>query len=335
LAKSKLVLFIFFSFSVISHAEPINPHEGEAFIFYLENDSKNVGGPGSDQAYSNGFKFSYIYAEDRAPKWPATMMKGLKLFDDQLETAKTNFGFSLGHQIYTPNKTHIKELITDDRPYAGWLYLGLAVSFRNEKTAHFFEVDVGTIGPSAQGQQVQNNFHDFIKEPRAEGWENSLHDEPTLELLYQKRFKLIRSHPMDAVAYYGTALGNVQIGAHTGGIIRLGHNLPDDFGPGRPSAGDGDSFVTPSTKSDDPGNSYYAFAGIRGNAIAKNIFLDGNTFRSSHHVKKYPFTFDTEFGFGLEVQPYGIVWRFVTRSPEFEQRSIFNSFASMNFTYFF
>lgn len=312
-----------------------NPHQGEAFVFYVENDSRNLGGPGSDQSYSNGFKFSYIYAEDRAPKWPGNVIRTLEYFDDNFEKSQSNFGISIGHQIYTPNKTHFKNMVVDDRPYAAWLYLGLAFSFKNEDTAHIFEFDFGTIGPSAQGEQVQNNFHDLIRQDRAQGWDNGLHDEITLQFLYQKRTRVFKTSNTDGIFYYGAALGNVQVGGHTGAIVRVGKNIPDDLGPGRPSAGDGDSFVTTTSKSENPGNSYYAFAGIRGNALVKNIFLDGNTFRSSHHVRKYPFTFDTEFGLGLEVKPWGVVWRFVTKSPEFEQRSIFNSFASLNIVYLF
>ncbi len=312
-----------------------NPHEGEAFVFYIENDSRNMGGPGSDQSYSNGFKFSYIYAEDREPRVSSDLLRAFEYLDENFSQSQSNFGISLGQQIYTPNKTHIKEMIIDDRPYAAWLYMGFAFSFKNHENSHVFELDVGVVGPSALGKQVQNNFHDLIRGDRAQGWTHGLQDEPTLQFLYQRRSKVFNSANADGIFYFGSALGNVHVGAHTGVLARIGKNIPDDMGPGRPSAGEGDSFVSLASSENRKKTSDYGFAGIRGNAIARNIFLDGNTFRSSHHVKKYPFTFDTEFGFGLQVKPWGVVWRFVTRSPEFEQRSIFNSFASANIIYFF
>ena len=113
----------------------------------------------------------------------------------------------------------------------------------------------------------------------------------------------------------------------------MGINLPDDFGPSRPSASDGDSFVSPINHALVKENGYYAFAGARGSAVARNIFLDGNTLQKSHRVHKKPFVFETEFGFGLLISPYSLVWRFVTHSVEFDEQTRLVSFASLNFVY--
>ena len=108
----------------------------------------------------------------------------LNYFDRGISSSKVNFGLSVGHQIFSPNNTYLTELIPYDRPYAGWLYTGFAVSLKQDDTAQFFEFDIGLIGPSALGKQVQNNFHDLIRTRRAEGWQHSLNDEPTLQLFY-------------------------------------------------------------------------------------------------------------------------------------------------------
>lgn len=326
------VIGLIFIFSLPSLAAE-KVHVGEAFAFYIENDTRLMAGPGSDQAYSNGIKISYVYAQDQFPEWSKLPARGFQFLDHDIEMSKLNFGLSLGHQIYTPNNTRETQFISDDRPYAGWLYLGFALSFREDQTEQFFEVDVGTIGPSALGKEVQNNFHDLIRDPRAEGWSHSLHDEPTLQFSFQKRFKTLAQKNVDFIPYYGTNLGNVQIAAYVGGLIRLGNHLPDNFGPGRPSASDADSFITPALSPKTHKTSAYAFAGARGKGIVRNIFLDGNSFRESPRVKKYPFIFETEFGFALQMHPVSVVWSFVTRSPEFEERSVFNSFASLSLLY--
>ncbi len=325
-------IFILFS-SNNSFAQQTYTNEGSALAFYIENDSRNMGGPGSDQAYTNGLKLSYIYANNRIPRWAEKPTQKLKFFDEKISSSKVNFGLSLGHQIFGPNNTDLTELIPEDRPYAAWLYAGFAVSFKKNDTAQFIEFDVGAVGPSALGQQVQNNFHDLIRNRRAEGWRNSLNDEPTLQFFYQKRFKYFKSKNLDFFPYYGGALGNVNIGVHTGALIRIGQNLPDDFGPSRPSASDGDSFISPINHAISKENGYYAFAGARGSAVARNIFLDGNTFQDSHRVKKKPFILETEFGFGVIANPYSAVWRFVTHTVEFEEQTRLNSFASLNLVY--
>lgn len=308
---------------------------GEAFAFYLENDTRSLGGPGSDQAYTNGLKFSYIYAENKVPDWARGPVERFKVLDNKNPNeTKVNLGISLGHQIYTPNNLGEPNLIPDDRPYAGWLYLGLAANFREKSSSQFFELDIGIVGPSALGKQIQNNWHDMIPKQRGMGWQHGLNDEPTLQLHYQKRFKIAEAKNIDLLPFYGASLGNVVVGAHAGAIVRIGSNLLDDFGPSRPSSNDGDSFITPINPDEPKKFGYYAFASIRGNFVARNIFLDGNTFQPSHHVKKYPFTFDNEFGLCLQKIPFNVVWRFVNRSPEFEERRRFVGFGSLNIVYF-
>jgi lipid A 3-O-deacylase len=305
----------------------------EAYAFYLENDSRNIGGPGSDQAYTNGMKFSYIYAQGKIPKWSNPIIDRFHVLDGESKWARINFGASLGHQMFTPNNTQSIDLITDDRPYAAWLYLGFAVSLKEKYVEHFLEIDLGTVGPSALGEQAQNSFHGVIRSNKASGWSNGLKDEPTLQAFYQKRFKMVVLEYIDFIPYYGAGFGNVLIGGHLGGMIRIGPHLPDDFGVSRPSASDGNSFITSSVRSTESQQSYYFFVSTRGNYVNTNIFLDGNSYQKSHSVKKHPLVFETELGLGLHFDSGIFVWRFVTKSPEFEARNKFSSFASMSFMY--
>lgn len=313
-----------------------NPHQtGEAIAFYVENDTRSLGGPGSDQAYTNGLKFSYVYAENKIPDWARGTIEKYKILDNKNpDETKINLGVSLGHQIYTPNTLSDPNLIANDRPYAGWLYLGFAANLKEKSSAQFFEFDIGVVGPSALGKQIQNNWHDMLPKERAMGWQHGLNDEPTLQLYYQKRFKIAESRNIDLLPFYGGGIGNVMIGAHVGAIVRIGSDLLDDFGPSRPSSNDGDSFISPMNLDEPKKFGYYLFASTRGNFVARNIFLDGNTFQKSHHVRKYPFNFDTEFGVCLQKLPFNVVWRFVTRSPEFEERGGFIGFGSLNIVYF-
>jgi lipid A 3-O-deacylase len=311
--------------------------KGEAFNLYIENDSRHIGGPGSDNAYSSGLKLSYIAAEDDIPSWGQATVDRFDLLRDTLKSARSNFGISLGHQIYTPNDTERADLIDDDRPYAAWLYMGFSARFQNEVRSHSLELDVGVIGPDAQGEKVQNGFHRLIGTDQAKGWSNQLGDEPTLELSYQQRLRFfeLRSNRLryfDAIPFFGGSVGNVSVDAHVGGMVRTGNLLPNDFGPTRPSMTNGDNFVTPISDGL-PQTTYYAFAAVQGFAVARNVFLDGNTFHASHRVTKYPFVFETEFGFAGLYRQWSGTWRFVSRSPEFEQKSVVNSFASISVSY--
>jgi lipid A 3-O-deacylase len=310
---------------------------GEAVHLYVENDTRRIGGPGSDNAYSSGLKLSYISAEDKIPGWAEEALERSVTLRDALKGSQSNFGLSLGHQMYTPNNTQRYDLIEDDRPYAAWLYVGFSAHFQSSAQSHSLELDVGVIGPEAMGKPVQNNFHDLIGTERAEGWQNQLSTEPTLQLSYQQRLKFVEikiddQKYVDVIPFFGGGLGNVSVDAHVGGMVRIGNLLQDDFGPARPSMTNGDNFVTP-IANQPMKTSFYLFASAQGYAIARNIFLDGNSFRPSHHVTKYPFVLETEFGAVGHLKNWSASWRFVSRSPEFEQKSVVNSFASISIGY--
>ncbi len=314
-------------------------NEGQAFGLAVENDSRNVGGPGVDQAYSNGIKLSYVYARDQVPKWAPMAFVESDYIKKELARSKANFGVSLNHQIYTPNNTGSTAFIRNDRPYAAWLNVGFSLHLKTKDWSQTLETSLGVVGPAALGEPVQNNFHRLIGTTTANGWAHQLPNEPAVQINYQRRIHFFelrnRFGPyFDAIPVFGGGLGNVFIGAHVGMLARLGINLPDDFGPARPSGGESDSFVSPLAPPEDLKSSYYLFAGARGNAIARNLFLDGSTFQKSHRVTKYPFTAETEVGVGIQVMPFSLVWRYVVRSPDFEEMSGFNSFASLGITYF-
>lgn len=314
-------------------------NEGQAFGISVENDSRNVGGPGVDQAYSNGLQLSYVYARDKVPGWVPDAIGESQRLKQELLRSKINFGISFNHQVYTPTNTSVSTYNAADRPYAAWMNLAFSMHLKNRERSHTLEVSLGVVGPSALGEQIQNGFHRLIEASPAQGWAHQLKDEPTVQITYQQRLRFFELRNkygpyFDLIPMTGGGVGNVFIGMHAGMIARLGINLPDDFGPARPSGSESESFVSPNAPPSDLKSSYYLFAGIRGNAIARNLFLDGNTFRESHRVTKYPWTGETEVGVGFQIMPFNVVWRYVVRSPEFEENSGFNSFASVGLTYF-
>lgn len=345
---SKIILSTligFFAQTANSESQIVKPenqkrwHEARAFGITVENDTKNVGGPGSDQAYSNGLRLSYVYARDHIPFWAPKFVTENTYLRKALEEAQANFGLGLNHQFFTPNNTQLAQLQYGDRPYAAWLNVAFSVNIKDDFRSQNLELSLGTVGPAAMGESVQNGFHRIIGTNFAQGWGTQINNEPVLQISYQQRIHFLSYRNglgpwFDLIPVFGGGLGNVFIGLHSGVIARVGINLPDDFGPARPSSGESESFVSPTAPGENQKPSYYVFAGARGNAVARNIFLDGNTFRPSHRVTKYPVTAETEFGVGVLIMPISVVWRFVVRSPDFEENSGFNSFASVGLTYF-
>ena len=120
---------------------------GRGLNVYVENDSHNVAGPGSDNGYTSGVKLSYIYSNDEEPEWAKPFVLNSPFLRQQLQNSEANFSFTIGQQIFTPNDTTRSDLIVNDRPYAAWAYIGLSTNFKNEDVANVVELDWGQLAP--------------------------------------------------------------------------------------------------------------------------------------------------------------------------------------------
>ncbi|WP_081111022.1 lipid A deacylase LpxR family protein [Bdellovibrio bacteriovorus] len=342
---SAAFLWCFLFLSLEGHAEvqstnlpeAAKPY-GESFSVYIENDTRRLGGPNADSDYTSGVRFTYQYAEDREPAWAPPLIGWSDRFKYEREKSTTNFGISIAQQIFTPDNTDASELIINDRPYAAWLYVALSANLKTRSHSHNLELDIGLVGPGALGEQAQNGFHEIIDVPTANGWDNQLSTEPTLQLNYNQKIRFYEletdaGRTFDFIPSAGLSLGNVLIGAHIGALVRAGVRLPDDFGASSLSSVDGEPLLNLKVADKSIPWRLYGFAGIRGNAVAHNIFLDGNTIHDSHHVTKYPFNAETEVGYAFQISHWSYSWRFVTVSPEFEEKSEFKSYASISISY--
>jgi hypothetical protein len=330
------VLFVSLVGSAAVWADDSNAILKRAVALNVEDDSPSVGGPDSDQAYTGGYRLSFLSLNEELPWWLQLTSIPHPEIVEKNSSIKSISGISISQQVYTPDDIYTARVLSDDRPYAAWIYLGLMSNYQNEDHSYMLELDIGTVGPSAKGEQLQNGIHSILGDRFANGWANQLADEPTLQFFYQQRQKYLglsseaRGKYLDIIPFYGGAFGNVAINVHVGGYIRYGWGgLPEDFGPTRSSASDGDSFYSLDALTVSR-TSFYLFAGGRGTVVGRNIFLDGNTFRSTPHlVTKYPVVFESEFGFASQFYTWNVIWRFVTRSPEFIEKSAFNSFGSV------
>jgi lipid A 3-O-deacylase len=318
---------------------PIPKKTGAIYSFQLENDTTNIGGPGTDKAYTNGLKFSYGYADDRVPRWSRLLSSWSDVVTRDLAASNPSYNISLGQKIFTPKNLTLTVPNPDDQPYAAWLYLGFGANIKNGDHGHSVELDVGMVGPNALGEQAQNNLHRTIGIATAQGWDSQLKNEPTIELSFQERWRFLRIKNetdtlFDLIPYVGVAVGNVLDAAQAGGLFRFGYHLPDDLGPSRPSTLGSDAYVNP-RRMDQADHKFglYGFWGISGSAVAHSIFLDGNTFTSSAHVTRIPLIYNIEEGITMSLYGFYVSWKFITISPEFESRKETNSFASVQLTY--
>lgn len=294
----------------------------------------------TDRHYTQGGRLSYLLAEGAFPAWLGGLGNALNwgplfAFGRGDKTIQRR-GYAIGQSIFTPENVRRKTLVVGDRPYAGWLYAGFSAHTEHRITSpadpggdpvrlDTVELDIGVVGPAAFAAEVQNNFHDLINSSRSRGWDNQLDNEPGIVLSVERRWRLpvhplrsgrIRTNNvlgMDVLPHIGGSLGNVMTYAAVGATVRFGMDLFKDFGPPRirPSLSGSHAFDVKR------GFGWYLFAGGEGRLVARNIFLDGNTFSDSHSVDKRLLVGDAQIGIAIIFPGARLTYTHVFRTREF------------------
>ncbi len=286
------------------------------FQLYIENDSF---GSGSDRYYTNGIKFGGgVSAEpviEHVFKKPAESV--LQYITDN--RGNLQFGLFLGQNLYTPKRIAVAAPQPLDRPWAAWLYVGGVAQNVEDNRLQTVELDLGIVGPSALGKQVQTEYHNLIGADKPRGWNNQLRDEAGVLLAYFEKWRRGPATGAQVVPHFGVTLGNVMTLARAGGIVRAGSNMsgfgPDTIEPGGAMLQRTRQYDIDTSRS---APEWYVFAGVDARVVGRNIFLDGNTFRDSASVDRRLFVYDLTGGISIRIAPLRVSLTHVRRSPEFD-----------------
>ena len=293
------------------------------FSLYFENDYFG----GEDRRYTNGVKLSWVSGDlsDWGQEgWRQTVIESLP-FVNRPGTQK-NLGLALGQNIYTPDDTSLAVPDPTDRPYAGWSYVEFSFISKTERVMDTVAIQLGIVGPKSYADETQRIVHEWINDDVPAGWDSQLKNEPGINLVAERKWRLYGrtfgdTLGVDFIPHVGASLGNVQTYANAGGQVRLGFNLPSDFGVNLIRGG---GAVSTPVNDEDPRVSvkrdwsFFIFGGMDGRAVAQDIFLDGNTFRDSASVDKKNFVGDAYYGFGVILGTWQLTYTEVVRTLEFD-----------------
>jgi len=319
----------------------------DTLTLYLENDV--FGFDNNDRYYTHGMKISWISRDISdyrdimiAPSWMHRFIERIPFINDP-ERQRT-VSVSLGQNIYTPENKERSDLILNDRPYAGITYMGLGLHSKNRRQMDTLEFDLGIVGRHSYAEDGQKGVHNWTASAEPKGWSHQLHDEPVLNIYFERKWRALQTRSsgglgFDCIPHVGIAVGNAYAGINLGGQVRFGWNIPNDFGtylirPGSDSSAPVDDadprFFSPFHRF-----GIHLFFAVDGNAVARNIFLDGNTFRDSYSVDKKPFVADFIGGIGMIIHRFKITYSYVHRTKEFDTQRDEQNFGAISVSFTF
>lgn len=309
----------------------------------IENDSL---GNGADRDYTHGTEIAYVSAPCQH-RWVSRVAEAIYLLPKTDGACRRDrVAFSLGQAMYTPSDISRVPPDPRDRPYAGWLYFSSGI-ISEDYDAHDplamdrfvfrglrkLEVSIGVVGPASGAGPTQRAVHDIIGATKPQGWDYQLSNEPALLVSYEYQWRygtnLLPFLEFDATPHAGATVGNVFTQGALGLTVRVGNNMLLDYGPAR---------IRPST----PGSAFfqsgegfgwYLFGGVEGRAVARNIFLDGNTFENGPSVDKRSYVGDVQYGVALTFDRLRISFSQIYRSKEFFGQQHSDNFGAVSISF--
>ena len=276
---------------------------------------------------------------------PLEQFSSLYEVPNELELFRRAFGFHFASNLYTASDIDlsIEEFDPDERPYAGWLYTGIFSEKTNSKDAtDRIELNLGCIGPCAEGERIQKDWHKLIGASEPQGWDSEIDSQAAVHLMLRAQRPLFRSdiggspegtipRNWDLAAIYETELGNVFTNASIGFQFRQGIPL---FGAQKLKsyfAGTGVPVQLPSRAAPEiltcqcasrPVRQLFFYSRGRAKAVARNSTIQGG-FNDDSRFTQDIRHFVTEFEAGVVFQHnrFHLSYSMTMRSTEVDEQS--------------
>ena len=195
----------------------------------LDNDQFAATPARDERGYTSGAFLRAAF--DHTGQMPPACRIGLQPACDG--AARHLWVFSLEHALYTPADTAAPVGAATDRPYAATLALGArsVTTSRSHRTE--LGLRLGTLGPAAQGEAVQNGLHRLIGQARAQGWSGQVRAQALAEaeaaLLVAAA---LPGNSLDTVGRVALRVGTPETSITLGGLVRWGAHAIDPTWPG-------------------------------------------------------------------------------------------------------
>jgi hypothetical protein len=262
----------------------------------LDNDFLNLWEPPRERAdhnYTHGLRLTVDVA--RAPGFARRLV---------CRSGPCGTTIEMGQEIYTSTQDWFWH-IDGERPYAGWLYGRADVRGGDRGTLRRVGLTIGITGPPSLGEAAHTAVHETFAsfKPRV-GWVDQLPTEVAFASLASHSWHVAPTGAaarfVDVVPTVSGTLGTLRTSAEAGVRVRVGAALA------HPWLADIRSGVAP-----------YVFAGVRAEAVARDMFLDGTLFSDSPRTDHRPVYGEVNAGLGVRMGRTTLEFRVVRRSRQY------------------
>ncbi len=184
----------------------------------------------------------------------------------------------LGQAIYTPASLFSTAPPVQDRPYAGWLFVGVTAARVTGDGATSLGIEMGVTGGPSLAGPVHRWFHRTLGKYEPQGWEHQI----PFELAFSMKYEARRAWPLfpsgggpslHIEPRGALELGTLRTGAVAGLLLNAGWNSPPSFDWLRAGSGP-----------------FHALVGVgaEGELVLRDLFLDGSTWGPSVRTERVP-----------------------------------------------
>jgi lipid A 3-O-deacylase len=281
-----------------------------------------------DRHYTSGLQAVWVpEPEVPPPEWVTKLSGRMRSFSD----GEIRHGYAVGQSMFTSSDIELRNPPRAERPYAGWLYGSIGLGAVQGRRYDEFGLNIGIIGRASLAEQVQQVIHEVTGARIPRGWGTQLEDEIGFVVTRQRTWRGTDVAPharrqLDFSPHVGMAVGTVLTYGNAGVTMRYGTDLPNDYGPSRIQPGlPASGYFSQPTQF-----GWYLFAGIEARAVARNLFLDGNTFHDSRSVEKERLIGDLQFGVVFDWPEVRLSYTHVLRTREFANQDTDDQFGALS-----
>jgi lipid A 3-O-deacylase len=289
------------------------------FGFKSENDSYLA--QGSDRYYTNGLFINFRRALDQ------TKLK------DGLE--KKIYEVSVGQRMYNPISGYAPNPLTQDRPFAGYLYAGGALSwFKSNESVLKASAEIGIVGPSSLAEDGQKLLHKTVGFYELAGWEYQIKDEVAINLSvqYTKLIHRLVDNAAD-ISFEGYVnAGTTFSGAGAGILLRAG-SINQLFNTSYLNSSIGNNAKT---KSLVPREIFF-YVKPQLNFVAYDATVQGSMFKNNSPITfdVKPIVFAQQLGFNFSSQRFTVDFGVIFKTKEIESSARAHQWGAISMFYRF